>query len=138
LQITNQDTYDCAIIGGGLAGLSLAIQLAGENRKVILFEKENYPFHKVCGEYISSESTGFLERLGIRLGEMDIPAITELLLTSPHGIAVKVPLDVCGIGISRYKLDYMLYRIALDKGVEVRVNTKVMKLEFHDDLHKIT
>jgi flavin-dependent dehydrogenase len=131
------EAYDCAIIGGGLAGLSLAIQLAAENRKVILFEKENYPFHKVCGEYISSESTGFLERLGIRLGEMDIPYITELLLTSPYGIQVKVPLDVCGIGISRYKLDEMLYRIALDKGAEVKINTRVMKVEFQDDLHKI-
>ncbi|MDQ6814091.1 MAG: FAD-dependent oxidoreductase, partial [Bacteroidota bacterium] len=44
--------YDVAIIGGGLAGLSLAIQCADEGHQVVLFEKENYPFHKVCGEYI--------------------------------------------------------------------------------------
>jgi flavin-dependent dehydrogenase len=45
--------YDVAIIGGGLAGLSLSIQLAKKNYSVVLFEKEKYPFHKVCGEYIS-------------------------------------------------------------------------------------
>jgi flavin-dependent dehydrogenase len=47
--------YDCAIIGGGVAGLSLAILLAKDLKKVILFEKESYPYHKVCGEYISNE-----------------------------------------------------------------------------------
>jgi len=45
--------YDIAIIGGGLAGLSLAILAANANYSVALFEKEAYPFHKVCGEYIS-------------------------------------------------------------------------------------
>ncbi|HZZ75876.1 MAG TPA: FAD-dependent oxidoreductase, partial [Puia sp.] len=48
--------YDVAIVGGGLAGLSLAILLARESYRVCLFEKEAYPFHKVCGEYISMES----------------------------------------------------------------------------------
>ena len=52
--------YDCAIIGGGLAGLCLAIQLAKNGHKIILFEKNQYPFHKVCGEYISMESWEFL------------------------------------------------------------------------------
>ena len=45
--------FDCAIIGGGLAGLCLAIQLADADRSVVLLEKNSYPFHKVCGEYIS-------------------------------------------------------------------------------------
>ena len=43
--------YYVTVIGGGLAGLSIAIQLANNNYKVALFEKEQYPFHKVCGEY---------------------------------------------------------------------------------------
>ena len=48
--------YDVAIIGGGLAGLALAIQLSKENFNVVVIEKEAYPFHRVCGEYISFES----------------------------------------------------------------------------------
>ena len=39
--------YDVAIVGGGLAGLSLSIQLAGKGYHVIVLEKEQYPFHKV-------------------------------------------------------------------------------------------
>ncbi|HZG25248.1 MAG TPA: FAD-dependent oxidoreductase, partial [Chitinophagaceae bacterium] len=46
-------SYDVAIVGGGLAGLSLSIQMAKQGYSTILFEKEQYPFHRVCGEYIS-------------------------------------------------------------------------------------
>ena len=47
--------YDVVVIGGGLAGLSTALILAKENYSVLLLEKETYPYHKVCGEYISME-----------------------------------------------------------------------------------
>ena len=44
------------IIGGGLAGLTSAILLARKDFDVILFEEKRYPFHRVCGEYISNEN----------------------------------------------------------------------------------
>ncbi|HEX6334505.1 MAG TPA: FAD-dependent oxidoreductase, partial [Flavisolibacter sp.] len=46
-----EQPYDIAIAGGGLAGLCCAILLQRQGRRVVLFEKEKYPFHKVCGEY---------------------------------------------------------------------------------------
>ncbi len=55
-------SFTVAIVGGGLAGLSLSILLSKAGHKTILFEKEKYPFHKVCGEYISLESWNFIER----------------------------------------------------------------------------
>ena len=58
------EVYDLAIVGGGLAGLALAIQSARAGYQTVLFEKEKYPFHKVCGEYVSLESWDFLEELG--------------------------------------------------------------------------
>src|SRR5690348_16043751 len=75
--------YDVAVIGGGLAGLSLAIQLAKQDFNVILFERERYPFHKVCGEYISMESWCFLQHLGVPLHDMNLPIIQTLQLTAP-------------------------------------------------------
>ena len=59
--------YDVAIVGGGLAGLSFPFNLPEKGSRVCLFEKEKYPFHKVCGEYISMESWGFLTGLGLPL-----------------------------------------------------------------------
>src|ERR1700712_4478301 len=99
------EIYDVAVIGGGLAGLALAIQLAKENFKVIIIEKETYPFHKVCGEYISFECWNFLESLGYPLSDMDLPQIKQLLVSSPSGNTVEHALPLGGFGISRYKID---------------------------------
>src|SRR5687767_9283184 len=72
-QMNSGTTYDVAIIGGGLGGLSLSIQLARKGYRVVLFEKEKYPYHKVCGEYISMEAWPFLEALGVPLATMQLP-----------------------------------------------------------------
>jgi flavin-dependent dehydrogenase len=100
-----QNKYDISIIGGGLAGLTLAIQLADAGISCVLFEKNKYPFHKVCGEYISMESWDFVERLGLDLEKMDLPLIKRLNVSSPSGKLLKHELDLGGFGISRFLLD---------------------------------
>ena len=133
----NEKIYDCAIIGGGLAGLTLSIQLADAGYKVILFEKEKYPYHKVCGEYISMESYDFLERLGVPLTELKVPKITELLVSSPDSNFFQHTLDLGGFGISRYTLDNYLAQLARSKGVEVLEATKVTDVLFADEVMTI-
>jgi menaquinone-9 beta-reductase len=134
----NQETvYDCAIIGGGVAGLSLAILLAKDGKKVILFEKENYPFHKVCGEYISNESVKFINKLGVDLSNYNLPRMDSLFLSSISGIAIKRNLSVGGVGFSRYELDNLLYQTAIVGGVEVRTKTKVQSVQFEKDQFQI-
>ncbi|HET7898986.1 MAG TPA: NAD(P)/FAD-dependent oxidoreductase, partial [Flavisolibacter sp.] len=117
--------YDVAIVGGGLAGLAASIRLRQSGCKVILFEKETYPFHKVCGEYISFESRDFLCSLGLPLDEWNLPRITTLQLTAPNGQSFTTKLPLGGFGISRYKLDGELAAIAKRIGVHVLENTKV-------------
>lgn len=117
--------YDCAIIGGGLAGLCLSVQLAKNGIKTILFEKEIYPFHKVCGEYISLESKPFLEKLGLDFNALNLPIINTLNITAPNGNKLNIKLPLGGFGISRYTLDNLLYKIALNSGVHVITNCKV-------------
>src|SRR5258707_2369614 len=108
----NESQYDLAIIGGGLAGLSLSIQAAKKGYRVVLFEKESYPFHKVCGEYISMESWDSLVGLGLPLKDWELPKITQLYVTAPNGESISASLPLCGFGISRYKLDAGLAAIA--------------------------
>ncbi|WP_410881309.1 NAD(P)/FAD-dependent oxidoreductase [Myroides sp. DW712] len=129
--------YDCAIIGGGVAGLSLAILLAQSNQKVILFEKEQFPFHKVCGEYISNESIPFLTSLGINFSKQALPDIDKLLLTSPSGISIRCPLSIGGTGLSRYELDAQLYAIAVNQDVDVHTKTKVEQVKFDNNLFEV-
>ncbi len=122
-------TYDYAIIGGGLAGLSLAIQLQKIDLKVVLFEKETYPFHRVCGEYVSMESYDFIESLGVPLANLNLPQITNLNVSAPNGKIIKHKLDLGGFGISRFTLDLKLYDAAIKVGVTVFTNCLVTDLE---------
>src|SRR5229473_1902929 len=122
--------YDIAIAGGGLAGLALSIQLARTGYAVALLEKENYPFHKVCGEYISLESWNFLEELGLPLSDWNLPIIRRLLVSSPNGNFIEHGLPLGGFGISRYKIDAALAGIARANGVALFESTKAEDLIF--------
>ena len=132
-----KQAFDIAIIGGGLAGLTLSIQCADAGYKTILFEKETYPYHKVCGEYISNESFPFLEKLGVPLSSWGLPNINELKISAPNGKAYQFSLPLGGFGVSRFKLDACLYQIALSKGVSVLTNTKVQQIEFKSNEFEI-
>lgn len=131
--MTNISTYDVAIVGGGLAGLSNAILLARAGKKVILYEKETYPFHKVCGEYISMESKDFISDLGVDLDHLKVSYINKLIITSPSGNILRSGLDLGGFGISRYTLDLTLKNIAEQHGVIIRENCKVENIHFKND-----
>ena len=109
--------YDVVIIGGGLAGLVSSIQLATSGLSVLVIEKKVYPFHRVCGEYISNETRPFLENIGLNINELDISEINHFQFTSPSGRVLSSPLTLGGFGVSRYKLDFALYELAVQKGV---------------------
>ncbi len=126
-------SFTATIIGGGLAGLSLSILLAEAGYKTALFEKEKYPFHKVCGEYISLESWNFIERLGLNLSDLDLPIIKKLIVSSPNGNSINTKLDLGGFGISRYLLDNQLKEIAIENGVSVFEETKVTEVNFDNE-----
>jgi menaquinone-9 beta-reductase len=128
--ISEKKGYDVAIIGGGLAGLSLSIQLAKAGYRVSVFEKEKYPFHKVCGEYISFESWNFLEEMGIPLSDWNLPIIKRLQVSAPDGNSLHQDLPLGGFGISRYKLDAALAEIARAHGVSLFEQTKVSDVVF--------
>lgn len=124
---------DVIIIGGGLAGLTNAIQLAKAGLDVLLIEKKAYPTHKVCGEYISNEALPFLKSIGADPEVLNPSNIKNLLVSSPMGSTMKIPLKMGGFGVSRYSLDNYLYSIALSKGVSFELNTFVSDVKFEND-----
>jgi menaquinone-9 beta-reductase len=129
--------YDVVIAGGGLAGLALSIQLARAGYAVALFEKETFPYHKVCGEYISLESWNFLEELGLPLSDWNLPIIHRLLLSAPNGRSIEHELPLGGFGISRYKIDAALADIARSEGVDLREAVKVTDMVFERSMFRI-
>ncbi|MCW3080094.1 FAD-dependent oxidoreductase [Segetibacter sp.] len=132
--MTHEGLYDVAIVGGGLAGLSLAIQCADQHHKVVLFEKEEYPFHKVCGEYISLESWDFLQRVGIDLKRLNLPLINTLHLSDVKGAIYSFDLPLGGFGISRHLLDDALFKLAKAKGVTIFTGSKVSEVSFSNNI----
>lgn len=125
------------IVGGGLAGLISANYLARVGVDVTVVEKKKYPFHRVCGEYISNETIPFLKSLDLFPSEFNPPSITKFQLTSVNGKSAQLPLDLGGFGISRYAFDNFLYRKACEKGVTFLLNTEAEQIVFDENQFQI-
>ncbi len=125
------------IVGGGLAGLTAAIHLAQKGQKITLFEKEAFPHHKVCGEYLSREVKPYLDELEIPLHDLQPKIIDRLLYSTPSGKSIEVNLPLGAYGVSRYALDDLFFKTAKANGVEVR-QEKVLKIEFLEGDFKVS
>lgn len=130
--------HDVLIIGGGLAGLVSAIELARVGYDVALIERKTYPFHKVCGEYVSNEVRPYVESLGIDLAALGAARINQFWLSSPSGRLLTAPLDLGGFGISRYTLDDELYRIGRAAGVQFQLGQSVDDVQFTGDAFTVS
>ncbi len=122
-------SYDVIIVGGGLAGLSAAIHLRKQDFKVLLIEKNDYPKHKVCGEYISNEVLPYLNFLGMDVFALGAQNITKFVISTAKNKLISADLPLGGFGISRYALDYALYAKAKENGVVV-VKDTVEEVQF--------
>ncbi len=118
-------TLDALIIGGGLAGLTSAISLSQKGFEVVVIEKNTYPKHKVCGEYISNEVLSFLNSLGFDPFSFEAKKIDTFLVSSERGRTVTAPLPLGGFSLSRFTLDAALSRLAQETGVKFIQDTVV-------------
>jgi flavin-dependent dehydrogenase len=107
------------IIGGGLAGLTAGIHLAKKQCSVTIIEKNEFPKHKVCGEYISNEILNYFKELDLQLSDLKPSNISKLQFSTADGKTLNTKLPLGGFGISRYELDFYLYKKAIDNGCEI-------------------
>ena len=120
------------IIGGGLAGLTAGIHLSKNGIPVTIIEKNEFPKHKVCGEYISNEVIPYLEWLDIQISDLYPTSITKLQFSLTDGTTIDTKLSMGGFGISRYELDFYLYKKALSNGCKI-VKEEVDNVVFEND-----
>ncbi|MEY3643512.1 MAG: hypothetical protein RLZZ207_206 [Bacteroidota bacterium] len=125
-----QRKQEVLIVGGGLAGLVASLLLVKVGHAVTLVEKKVYPFHRVCGEYVSNEVLDFLKRNDLYPNFLDLPRIDTFEFSDTRGKSVFLPLDLGGFGISRYQLDLWLYQLASEQGVKFLTGTSVTDLDF--------
>lgn len=99
----------------------------------MLIEKKIYPFHKVCGEYVSNEVKPYLQRLGAFPENLHPKAIHRFEITSPSGKVAASKMAMGGFGISRYAFDHFLYERGKELGAEYLLNSTVNDIRFEDD-----
>ncbi|GAA4278726.1 NAD(P)/FAD-dependent oxidoreductase [Aquimarina mytili] len=127
---------DIIIVGGGLAGLTCAIHLAMYDIEVVLIEKESYPKHKVCGEYISNEVFPYFDFLNIDLTSIQPVDISKFVITTQKGDTIHSELPLGGFGVSRYTLDYHLVKKAKESGVQI-LQDQVLQVDYDTDGFKV-
>jgi len=125
------------IIGGGLAGLTAAIHLSKIGFQVTVIEKNSYPKHKVCGEYISNEVLPYFSWLDLKISELQPTAIDKLEFSTLNGKVINSELPLGGFGVSRYALDLFLYEKAVADGC-LMIQDTVENIIFKENRFTIT
>ena len=127
---------DVIIIGGGLAGLCNAIHISKLGKKVVLIEKNEYPKHKVCGEYISNEVLPYFGFLDINPFDFGAVKIKNFQLSTTKSKLISARLPLGGFGISRHQLDFVLLEKAQENGVTILKDT-VLNIKFSNDVFSV-
>jgi flavin-dependent dehydrogenase len=104
---------------------------------VIVIEKNEYPKHKVCGEYISNEVFPYLKWLGLDLESLRPTWIKKFEFSTINGKTINCELPLGGFGISRYALDAFLCNKALDNGCKI-IHDTVDTIVFKDNQFSVT
>lgn len=138
------DRRKILIVGAGVAGSSLAIRLTAssaspQNFDVVLAEKDKFPRHKLCGEFISPEALMHFQKLDVLEEMFSIGGdhISETVFYSARGRSVSVPSgwfengSLGALGISRAEMDLKLLNKAKESGANVLEETGFTKLLFH-------
>lgn len=126
---------DVAVVGAGPAGSSVAIRLARSGFRVALIERERFPRHKLCGEFISPECLLHFRELGVLDSMLAAGGerITETHFYSRSGRATVVPSEWLGnsdgaLSLSRAEMDWRMLKKARAEGVAVFEESRVTRV----------
>ncbi len=128
-----EEKYDVAVIGGGPAGCSAAINCARAGLSVVLLERGEHGRHKPCGGVLPWVTEEVIEEV---IGEpmpRDVlvsPSEIGLYYVPPsgrqHGGRVA---DYRLLNINRDAFDHWLLRVAMSHGVDIHTNARFISLE---------
>lgn len=116
------------VIGGGLAGASVAAYLAAADQPVTLVERETGAHHKVCGEFVSAEAIGYFHDLGLDLEALGAVPIEQVRISAGDRRA-SAPLPFPALALSRRVLDEALLQRAAALGARILRGRKAVGLK---------
>lgn len=121
---------DVVVVGGGPAGLAVAIGAAQRGLEVLVLEKRGWPIDKGCGEGLMPAGVRALERLGARslLDAADCSSFIGVRYVQEDGSDAEACFprtDGEGLGIRRLALSSALARRANEAGATLRADAQV-------------
>jgi flavin-dependent dehydrogenase len=153
--VSNDQSYDVAILGGGLAGLTLAHQIvqARPGTTIFIAEKREGPAREAAFKVGESTQEISCEYFGHQLGFTDhlvneqitknglrfwFPAgdNTELAERVERGPASRLPVHT--YQLDRGRFENFLGEQALAAGIDLVGSARVRNVELGDELHEIT
>jgi flavin-dependent dehydrogenase len=120
-------SHDAVIIGGGLAGSTLAAALARAGRDVVLLEKTATAHDKVCGDFLSQEALHYLSRSGIDHAALGGVPLSEVRLVGREVLA-EAALPFKAVSLRRRVLDEALLTHAITAGGSIRRGVRAQSI----------
>jgi flavin-dependent dehydrogenase len=116
------EIWDLVVVGGGPAGLAVAIVAAEQGLSVVVVERHDFPPDKACGEGVLPPGVKALERLGIadRFDHTTSYPFAGIRFIQENGSAAQSRMPSKGMGIRRTVLVEALARRAEELGAVLR------------------
>jgi menaquinone-9 beta-reductase len=122
-------THDVVVVGGGPAGLAVAIAAATRGLDTVVLERSATPVDKACGEGLMPSGLEALERLGAlkHLDRRDSSPFVGIRYVQEDGSSAEGKLPAPGgLGVRRLALSAALATRAREVGVDLREHTQVV------------
>ncbi len=120
--------FDVAIVGGGPAGLAVAIEARLRGLSAVVLERQTFPVDKACGEGLMPAGVVALKRLGAwsHLDRADCAPFEAIRYVQEDGRFADGTLPAPGgLGIRRLALSRAMAEVAHNVGAELREGTGV-------------
>ncbi len=122
---------DLAVVGGGPAGASAALEAARRGLSVGLFEPQAMPADKPCGEGILPEGRSALERLGLGALLARGRPLERIRYVLESGRTLEIELPRPGLSLERHVLERALQE-ALAREPRIRLIPRRARTGRHD------
>ena len=120
-------THDVLIVGGGLAGSTVAAVLGAAGRDVLLLERTTARHDKMCGDFLSQEALHYLEKSGvdpIALGGVALSAVR----VARRELLAEARLPFRAVSLRRSVLDEALLQHAAASGSTIRRGVRAQSI----------
>ena len=122
--------YDVLIVGGGPAGSSAAINLAGSGLRVAILDRAQFPRLKPCGGGISCRAYHRFPYLESVTRAVPTNLVSNVVLESPSGEVVRFESDEPLYAmIRRLEFDNALIEHCRDNGIEIREGVTISRVK---------